>query len=257
MEHVNYDELLSLSTEIGWRLLENGGEIYRVEESIQRILEAYGIRGGDVFTIPSCIIVTINDDSGRSLTRIKRIRSLGVNVSKVDLLNDLCRRICRDKPELAEIRTGLQQIEERKRYPFPVQVWAVASISFSFTFFYGGILPDAICAFAIGILLKLLLFLLQRFQANSFFCNMIGSFLVASLCLISVHLGLAFNYDKMIIGTLMNLVPGVAITNVMRDIIAGDLIAGIIKLTEALMVATAIALGAGIAISLLRPYIIV
>ncbi len=65
-----------------------------------------------------------------------------------------------------------------------------------------------------------------------------------------VRIGLAHNSDKMIIGTLMNLVPGIAITNVMRDIIAGDLIAGLVKLTEALLVATAIALGAGMAITL-------
>ncbi len=65
-------------------------------------------------------------------------------------------------------------------------------------------------------------------------------------------MGWTVRYDKMIIGTLMNLVPGIAITNVMRDILGGDLIAGIIKLVESLMVAIGIALGAGIAISTLR-----
>lgn len=250
---MNYDELLNLSTEIGWRLLENGGEIYRVEESIQRILEAYGIRGADVFTIPSCIIVTICDDSGHSLTKIKRIRSLGVNVSKVGLLNDLCRRICRNKLDFEEIRLELNTIISVPSYSFPVQVLAVAMISASFTLFYGGNFLDAGCAFLIGILLKLMLKNLQRFQANSFFTNIIGGALVASLSLAAVHFGFAQNYDKMIIGTLMNLVPGVAITNVMRDIITGDLIAGLIKLTEALMVATAIALGAGLAISVFAP----
>ena len=67
-----------------------------------------------------------------------------------------------------------------------------------------------------------------------------------------VQLGFGQNLDKIIIGVLMNLVPGVALTNFMRDIIAGDLIAGLTKLVEALLTATGIALGTGVALSLGR-----
>ena len=104
----------------------------------------------------------------------------------------------------------------------------------------------------LGIMLFLLLSMLGRFHTNSFFQNILGSALVAGFSLWTTALGWTIHYDKMIIGTLMNLVPGIAITNVMRDILGGDLIAGIIKLVESLMVAAGIALGAGIAISTLR-----
>ena len=127
-----------------------------------------------------------------------------------------------------------------------------ASISASFTLFYGGFFPDSIASFFIGILLFLLLSLLGNFHTNSFFQNIFGSALVAGFSLWTTAMGWTVRYDKMIIGTLMNLVPGIAITNVMRDILGGDLIAGIIKLVESLMVAIGIALGAGIAISTLR-----
>ena len=98
----------------------------------------------------------------------------------------------------------------------------------------------------------MLLSLLGNFGTNSFFQNIFGSALVAGLSVWTTAMGWTVNYDKMIIGTLMNLVPGIAITNVMRDILGGDLIAGIIKLVESLMVAVGIALGAGLAISTLR-----
>lgn len=65
---MNNDELLEITTEIGWRLLQSGAEIYRVEESIRRMLEAYGFPEAEVFSIPSCIIVTINDETGHALT---------------------------------------------------------------------------------------------------------------------------------------------------------------------------------------------
>ena len=107
-----------------------------------------------------------------------------------------------------------------------------ASISASFTLFYGGAFQDSFVAFFIGILLFLLLFVLGKFHANSFFQNIFGSALVAGLSLFTTAMGWTIHYDKMIIGTLMNLVPGIAITNVMRDILGGDLLAGIIKLVD-------------------------
>ena len=93
---------------------------------------------------------------------------------------------------------------------------------------------------------------LSRFQTNPFFIHIAGSALTASLAFIAVWLGLAEQMDKIIIGTLMNLVPGVAITTSIQDTIAGDLIAGMTKMAEAFLTATAIALGTGIALSLLR-----
>ena len=86
---------------------------------------------------------------------------------------------------------------------------------------------------------------MNRFKTNWFFANIAGSAVVAAIVLFSVRLGLCGHSDKIIIGTLMNLVPGVALTNSIRDIIGGDLLAGITKLTEALMTAVAIALGTG------------
>ena len=232
---MNNDELLEITTEIGWRLLQSGAEIYRVEESIRRMLEAYGFPEAEVFSIPSCIIVTINDETGHALTRLKRNRSAGLDFDRIDQLNNLCRHICAEKD-----------------YSFWTNMFFTASISASFTLFYGGFFPDSIASFFIGILLFLLLSLLGNFHTNSFFQNIFGSALVAGLSLWTTAMGWTVRYDKMIIGTLMNLVPGIAITNVMRDILGGDLIAGIIKLVESLMVAIGIALGAGIAISTLR-----
>ncbi len=39
---MNYDDLISAATDVGYLLLRNGAEIYRVEDSMQRIFRAYG-----------------------------------------------------------------------------------------------------------------------------------------------------------------------------------------------------------------------
>lgn len=80
------------------------------------------------------------------------------------------------------------------------------------------------------------------------FINLICSFIVTMLALLVVQYQLADHSDKIIIGTLMSLVPGVAITNSIRDVIAGDLMAGMMKAVEALLIALALALGTGMAL---------
>ena len=115
---MNNDELLEITTEIGWRLLQSGAEIYRVEESIRRMLEAYGFPEAEVFSIPSCIIVTINDETGHALTRLKRNRSSGLDFDRIDQLNNLCRHICAETPELPVIQQKLAAIMNKKDYSF-------------------------------------------------------------------------------------------------------------------------------------------
>ena len=149
---MNNDELLEITTEIGWRLLQSGAEIYRVEESIRRMLEAYGFPEAEVFSIPSCIIVTINDETGHALTRLKRNRSAGLDFDRIDQLNNLCRHICAETPELPVIQQKLAAIMNKKDYSFWTNMFFTASISASFTLFYGGfsltaLLPSSSASF--------------------------------------------------------------------------------------------------------------
>lgn len=251
-ENLDYTTLLNLATEIGFDLLQNGAEIYRVEDSVRRIFAAYGISNSDVFTIPSCILVTINDEAGRPLTRVRRLTASSTNILRIEHYNALCRKICRNKPDFEWIRQEIDRIDKLPQYSLNTQIWATAFISFSFTLFYGGSFWDALVAFVCGFILKPIFDAMQKNNSNSFFNNIICSAIVTVLAVLSVHFSIASHYDKIIIGTLMNLVPGIAITNVMRDIIAGDLLSGTIKFVEALLVALGIALGAGLAITTLR-----
>jgi len=249
---MNYDELITITTDVGCLLLANGAEIYRVEESMQRIFYAYGVKTGEVFAIPTCINVTITTPDGRPVTIIKRIPTRGTNLDKVERGNDLCRRICRSTPEFKAIRRELAVIEHRPVYGLGFQVLAFALVAFTFTLFYGGSFADGVCALFCGAAIKVICHNMNRFHANSFFVNIIASFAAAAIALIAAQFNITLSTDKIIIGALMNLVPGIAITSFMRDIIAGDLMAGIIRLTESVLVATAIAIGAGIALTMTR-----
>lgn len=250
----NLEHIVELSLEAGQCLLENGAETYRVEESVSRILLAYGIKSPQVFAIPSCLIVTASnqDKTAEAVTRMRRIVNRGTNLGRVSSLNNICRKICANMPDCLVAKDEIFEIASSSKYNFWIQLFAFSLISFAFTLFFGGGIVDALCAILCGAVLKCALFGMERLRTNWFFVGIAGSAVVAILGFALTSIGILQKMDTLIIGTLMNLVPGVALTNGMRDVIAGDLLSGVLKLAEALMTAASIALGSGIAIFALR-----
>ena len=98
---------------------------------------------------------------------------------------------------------------------------------------------------------------LEKLEASSFFVNIVGGAFTACGCYLAVKAGFALSQDKMIIGMLMNLVPGIALTNAMREFIAADLISGMIKFAEAVVTAIGIAIGVVVSLAIFTPFLAV
>lgn len=244
-----YQKLMNTAMDIGHYLLSAGAETYRVEESIQRILYAYGVKHVDVFAITNSITVTMTMADDTCYTRLRRVYSRRTNYQMVEDLNNLSRYICNERPSLPEIQQHMHTIQQTRTYP----EWMVVTLGFGgiaiwFTLFFGGSWLDGAVAFAAGCLTRVVLRLMEYLHASSFFINLVCSLMVTTIAMKTVQYGFADNSDFIIIGTLMTLVPGVAITNAMRDVIAGDLVAGSMKGVEALLVALALAIGTAVAL---------
>ncbi len=249
---MDYDRLVSTTADVGVLLIKNGAEISRAEESMRRIFLAYGVEQGEVFAIPTFISISCSAPSGRPVTAIRRIPSRRVDMTRVDLANSLCRRVCRQKPDFSTVNRELRKISARRPFPFPAQIAGFAVVAFAFTLFYGGSFADALVAMVCGAVTKPVLRLLEKLRSNLFFLNVAASFVTAAVALTFAHFFVYLSYDKIIIGALMNLVPGIAITDFMRDVIAGDLISSVLRFAESMMIAAAIAIGAGIALTATR-----
>ena len=88
------EQILTCAINIGEQLLINGAEISRVEDTISRICSAYGVRQSHIFSIASCIIVSLETSDGEWITQTRRILNYGTNMYKLDRLNNLSRKIC-------------------------------------------------------------------------------------------------------------------------------------------------------------------
>lgn len=248
---MDYDELLNFATEMGYQLQLSGAGIFRVEDSVQRILTAYGAPTGEVFAIPNCLTVSVTDPEGRPLTRIRRVGLHGTDIYRLEALNGLSRRLCAQVPPLEEAQALLSAVcADQTAYSYPFRLFAYALGAGAFALFFGGTARDALCAALCGVSIGLCSSFMDKLNTNLFFKTLVGGCVSALVALILTGLGIGISSDTIIIGALMALVPGIAFTNAMRDIIAGDMVSGLSKTAEALLVGVSIALGTGAALAL-------
>ena len=244
--------LMDLAMTIGYRMIRYGAEVYRVEDSLERLFAAYTGRDVHVFSIPSSLLVTYTDESGTNLTQSRRILVRGNNLDRLEQLNALCRWMCRETPDEDVVRAELERIEGRRMYSLGEMILAYAGTSAAFALLFGGSAWDAGTAAVIGAVVRVVRTGLERLHSNEFFCHLVCSWFLVSLAALAWYWGLAGDMDIVIVGTIMTLVPGFTLTGSMRDFIVGDSVAGLVRLVEALLVSAGLAVGTALALYLLR-----
>lgn len=247
--NINMDELLHVATFAGKIMLESGAETYRSEEIIWRICKIYGVDEAEALVTTTGIMVSLSHN-GKSYSLIKRISNRTVDLNKVDRVNDLSRNIRSLNLNVNELSKELEKINGIERYSTASTVLISAIGAFCFVFLFNGSFGDAISAFFIGLVIKLISIKFADLNINLFFINSICSGIVSIMAILFFKLGLAQTVDKTTIGAIMLLVPGLAITNAIRDTISGDLLAGLTRAAEAFLVAISIAIGTGAVMSL-------
>ena len=236
-------DYLYLALNIGEQMLISCAEVWRVEDSIRRICRAYGAVRVDVFSITSSIVVTIYGPEFSSLTQTRRISGSGTDMHRLDRLNQLSRDICSRVPDPVEAARELEKIQTTKSYPLIVQFFIYAISPAAFTVFFGGTWRDAAVAGVIGMILKVLEQLLNRYEVNAFLSAFLFSLLGGFGAIFAVKHGLADSMDKISIGVIMLRIPGIALTNSIRDFFSGDTMTGLLRFLEAALLSMTIAFG--------------
>ena len=244
------NEYLYQILEVGQTMLQCGGEVSRVEESIRRMCLAFGAERADVFTITSSIVVTIYAHHFGAVTQTRRITGTQYDLHRLELLNQLSRRICAQHLSLEDTERALDAIMATPQYGFKLQVFTYALVSASFSLFFGGSWLDAAASGVIGVALKCLDRMIRKTEANAFLSALLCSCLGGLLAGLAVRFGLGDNVDMISIGNIMLLIPGVALTNSLRDMFSGNTISGLMRFIEAILLALTIAFGFALAASL-------
>lgn len=230
----------------GRLMMEAGAETYRVEDTMIRMAETQNMMTTHSFITPTGIIFSPGSPYH---TKLIRIKDRTTDLEKVALVNDVSRKLSMGLYDLEEAYTQLQKIEQANvMFPLWLQIVAAAVASGAFLILYEGLwsdVPAAILSGGIGFIIVTIIHELTRVK---FFAEFVAALFIGITAFTSVKFGLGNELDKIIIGSVMPLVPGLLITNAVRDLMAGHFVSGISKGAEAFL--TAFAIGAGVAIVL-------
>lgn len=244
------DKLIEIVSRTGKLLVSNGSEVFRVEDTIERICNAFeGIDSVNVFVMTSSVFVTINFQND-PYSFVVRERYPSTRLMKLNLVNSFSRRFCCTEMTLDEALEELDRIEASPVYPDFYRSLGAGVTSAFFSIMFGGNLLDFIASLIIGTVVFSALNIKTNIFVPIFITDMLSGFFSAGLAALAMMIGLGSNIDMIIIGTLMPYVPGVVITNAIRDILAGDYVSGVMTAAKAIFSAIAIALGVGIVLAI-------
>lgn len=237
------DRILTAALALGERMLTCGAEVGRVENTLNLTLTALGAVRTEVFSITNNIIATIEMPDGSAYTQSKRIRGGQYHLEKLEALNQLSRDICAGFLTPDGIKARLAAIDSLPQWPVWGRLGVYLLISFVFSLFFGGTVKDALAA----ALASLAVFILQeaclKAHAYRFLASLLSALAGGLAAMLLVRFGIGEHIDKICIGNVMLLIPGLALTNGVRDLFSGDTVSGLMRLADALLTALAVGFG--------------
>ena len=227
-------------------MMESGAETYRVEDTMLRMARSQNLEDAQSYVTPTGIIFSLGKTHP---TRITSISTRITDLHRITLVNNVSRKLTSKIITLEEAHDELIKIEKTNYFlPMSIQVLAASIASAAFMIMFSGGWADVPAAMVAGGIGHFAVSIVHDKTRVKFFSEFLAALIVALIATLAVHYHVGYEVDKIIIGSVMPLVPGLVITNAIRDLMAGHFIAGVAKGMEALL--TAFAIGSGVALVL-------
>lgn len=239
----SYQQLFSAAILAGEITLESGAEIFRVEDTTRRILSLTGFETVEVFATTTGLFVTLADPSIQPVTQVRRITSRATNLNRIALVNEISRELCTGKLQPGDAIDRLHEIRNAPPYSPVIISLGLTLSTMGFAVLFGGGIPEIATAGLACAAMELTGFVLRRRIASGFIDNAVKSLIIAFVANLAARLFPLLQVETVIISSIMPLVPGVPITNGIRDTLQGDYTAGLARSAEAFVCALAIAVG--------------
>ena len=242
----DYKDCVVLATSVAEGMLRSGGEAYRAEECCYNILKACGAENISVVTITTAILVSADID-GKHRTEIVSVKSRGTDLDGIERYNSISRRICAGT---LDIDGAFKEINKRRTLPAWQMLLFGALSSTCFSFVFGGGFKELLPAFITATITNLFLLFANKIKSNSIISTMVACMITAAVARLAVWLFPSLNQEAIIVGGIVSMLPGLALTNALRNTIHGDIISGLARGAEALLTAISIAAGVVIVLSI-------
>ncbi len=243
--------ILELCVDAGETLLANGAEIYRAQQTMEWIAHSYGARSFHAYVLTNGLIASLGGPDGERAA-VRGAPRVEMNLGRISAVNELSREISAGQVTLNDAFVRLAAIRAMRGYPGWMILLASAAAAACFCYLFGGSAQDALAAFVPGFAVGLFSRRLGRTREplNKLVSNMLSAGVVALVSVVCVHLlgmvHIVCSVNHVIIGGIVSLMPGIALTNGIRDVANCDYLSGTIRAIDAVLIAAGIALGVGI-----------
>ena len=256
MSEILSEDLQDIAIGAGELVLENGGETYRAEDTVVHVATALGAKEASAFVTPTVVMFSYVDENGKHHSYLRRIFKRGTNLSRLSQINKLSRRlVLRGKTSNPKmVKEQLRRINSSPVYPDPLIVFMAALSSALFTLMFDGSWLDAFWSFIIGGILRIILIPLGKTSLgqNSFMVSLLSGAILSVLTDFICLTPMSVNANLILVGAIMQCVPGLALVNGIRDIISGDLVSGGARLLDAFMIAAGLSIGSATGVILMK-----
>lgn len=232
-------------------MLKSGAETYRVEDTMKHILDTGHTETAEALVMLTGIMATMEDPGMQPITVMRRVEDRGTNIYRVMEVNEVSRKYCSGKISLEEMYEALKNMKGRQ-YSTLVYNLATVLVPMGFAPLWGGGIKEVAAAAVVGSVLAFLMTAGKKLRAGGFILNAVCAAGITAAAILIHHIYPGVNMDTLIISGLMPLVPGMAVTNAVRDTLRHDYISGGARVLEAFVTAAAIALGAGVGMLLMQ-----
>jgi len=246
--NVNLNDVTRIAIKAGKILLTSGAEIYRVEDTITRICKAYKVEC-ETFVVPTGIFITAYGKDGETITHVKRIKERTINIKKIEAVNAFSRSLNNRVPDYSEAMNILDSIEHEREYPFWLKLAATSVTAFAFVLLFKGTSYESIAAALISAIVYFFKERVVQVSLFPFLGFFISGIVAGSLSILFSVLISGLNIYKIIIGAIVIHLPGMAMTNGIKDALYGDITSSMNRISEAFFSVAAIC--AGVALALL------
>ena len=243
---INYKALFRTAMLAGEIMAQSGAETYRVEDTMLRILRSSKLKSMEVYATTTGIVASLSDPAIETITGVKRINNRSNNLSRINDVNQISRLVCDGMLSPEEACLKLEEIQKSRIYPESILAAAVIMSMPGFVGLFGGSLLDCLIASINGIAIVLIGALSGKRISSPFLGDALKCFVMALITMLFTKVIPGINQNLIIIGSIMPLVPGIPITNAIRDTLQGDYSSGIARAAEAFVISLGITVGIGL-----------
>ncbi|MBP2070328.1 MULTISPECIES: threonine/serine exporter family protein [Anaerococcus] len=241
--------LSEIAADAGALMLANGAEIYRVEDTVERILRSKeSMKDVDVFSSFNVIMISFSYN-GKIYSNMRRVKERGNNLHYVDKVNTFSRNFAAGKYTLDQALLEIDKIKKSKSTSTALKILGATVAAGAYSILLGAGISEIISSLVVGFIGYVFSLFLVENELNYFVVHFLYGALVSLITLI-LHFFTGVTINVVIISAMMAFVPGIMITNAVRDLMSGDALSGMTAATMAILISTALALGVAMPIGI-------